>query len=149
MLGLYEKFAGPAFVVRVRFDQSLEKEIRMSAQISGVEGSLVTVVLSGKLSRSQLIQVQEEAAEVIRQFGKLCILVRAEQFAGWEKEGDWGDLTFQYENDPFIEKIAIVADEKWEGLALIFAGRGLRRPAIEFFPTSELKRARLWVSPEP
>jgi len=118
----------------------------MSAHISGVEGSLVTVVLGGKLSRAELTTVQEETAGVIQELGKVCILVRAEQFAGWEKEGDWGDLSFQYENDPFIERIAIVADEKWEGLALIFAGRGLRRPAIEFFPSSELTRARLWAT---
>ncbi len=121
----------------------------MGAKIAGVDGSVITVALEGQLSRAELSAVQSGAAEVIRQRGNVSILVLAAQFAGWEKEGDWGDISFQIENDPFIGKIAIVADRKWEGLALIFACQGIRRPAVEFFPTGDLAKARLWLNQTP
>ena len=118
----------------------------MSARIAGVDGNVITVALDGKLVLADLAAVQTEASELIRRLGSVRVLVVAEQFAGWDKEGDWGDVSFQCENDAFIDKIALVADRKWEGLAVIFAGKGVRRPAIEFFPTAELAKARLWLT---
>jgi hypothetical protein len=118
----------------------------MGVKIAGVDGNLITAVFSGKLLHAELSAIQKEAGEIIRGLGKARILVISEQFDGWEKEGDWGDVSFQCENDPFIDKIAIVGDKKWEGLAVIFAGKGVRRPAIEFFPTEELAKARLWLA---
>lgn len=118
----------------------------MGAQVTGVDGNVITAVISGKLLHADLSAIQKEATAIIRGLGKASILVIAEQFEGWEKGGDWGDVSFQCENDPFIDKIAIVGDKQWEGLAVIFAGKGVRRPAIEFFPTAELARARLWLT---
>lgn len=118
----------------------------MGAQVTGVEGNVITAVLSGTLLQAELSVIQKEAAAIIRGLGKARILVIADQFAGWEKGGDWGDVSFQCENDAFIDKIALVGDKKWEGLAVIFAGKGVRRPAIEFFPKTELERARLWLA---
>ncbi len=121
----------------------------MGAMITGLENDVITIVLDGKLSRAALSKVQSEGAELIRQHGKVSLLVLATLFTGWEREGDWGDVSFQSENDPFISKIAIVADKKWEGLALIFAGQGVRRPAIEFFAANELEKARWWLAQTP
>ena len=52
--------------------------------------------------------------------------VLAEEFSGWGKEGDWGDLTFMHEYDLYIGKIAIVGDEKWKDQILMFLGAGRR-----------------------
>lgn len=79
---------------------------------------------------------------------KVKILVLAEEFSGWGKEGDWGDLTFMYGHDAQIEKIAVVAEDKWEDDILMFLGAGRRQAAVEFFSTGETQAARDWLQSE-
>lgn len=76
------------------------------------------------------------------------MLALAEEFSGWGKDGDWGDLTFMHEYDPFIEKIAIVADEKWEDQTLMFLGAGRREASVQFFLTGQEQDARDWLQNE-
>jgi len=45
-----------------------------------------------------------------------------------------------------ISKIAIVAEPRWETLALAFAGAGFRRAPVKFFPSAELEQARSWLA---
>jgi hypothetical protein len=73
------------------------------------------------------------------------VLVLAEFFSGWGKEGDWGDLKFMYEYDPYIEKIAIVGDAKWRDLSYAFTARGLRPIPIEYFEADQEAAARRWL----
>ena len=79
---------------------------------------------------------------------KVKILILAEEFSGWSKEGDWGDLTFMYEYDPYVDKIAVVAEDKWEDEILMFLGAGRRQAAVEFFLPGETQAARNWLRGE-
>jgi hypothetical protein len=45
-----------------------------------------------------------------------------------------------------ISKIAIVAEPRWEALALAFAGAGVRRAPVKFFPPNEPEQARSWLA---
>jgi hypothetical protein len=83
-----------------------------------------------------------------RQWGpqaRLRLLVLGEDFAGWEQSEEWGDLSFFTEYGDRIEKIAIVADPKWETDMLMFAAAGLRRAPVKFFPWSQVASARAWL----
>jgi len=68
-----------------------------------------------------------------------------ENFKGWERGADWGDTTFFETHGDRIDKIAVVADPKWEVEALAFAGTGFRRAPVEFFPADQLTSARVWL----
>ncbi|HET6489594.1 MAG TPA: STAS/SEC14 domain-containing protein [Syntrophales bacterium] len=76
---------------------------------------------------------------------KIKILILTEQFAGWGREGDWGDIRFMLEYDPFMEKIAVVGDEKWRELFLMYLAAGHRNAAVEYFPMGQEARARSWL----
>jgi len=110
---------------------------------------VVTVTFEGTLTQAALLQAQQAVADIIRVEGKVRILVNAEKFEGWESGGAWDDFTFQEESDPFIEKLAIVGDERWENQVLIFAAKGLRRFPIEYFGTDEREMAYSWVRAAP
>jgi SpoIIAA-like len=70
-----------------------------------------------------------------------------ENFEGWEGGADWGnDLDFLFLHSGKISKIAIVAESRWETLALAFAGAGVRRAPVKFFPPNELEQARSWLA---
>jgi hypothetical protein len=45
-----------------------------------------------------------------------------------------------------IAKIAIVAEPRWEVQALAFAGAGVRRAPVRFFPPDEVSAARAWLT---
>lgn len=117
----------------------------MSAEIVDVSAGLVTTRVRGTLTQAALSEMQKALAEVIRAQGKVRILVLAENFAGWERGGAWNDFSFQAQYDPSIEKMAIVGDQRWEDLALIFAAKDLRRFPIEYFTPDELDEARAWL----
>jgi len=61
-------------------------------------------------------------------------------------EDGWNDLTFYVRHGDAITRIAIVGDEKWRSLALMFASADLRKAAVEFFPEPDLVRARTWLT---
>jgi len=110
---------------------------------------VVTVRFEGTLTQAALLQAQQAVADIIRVEGKVRILVNAEKFEGWESGGAWDDFTFQDESDPFVEKLAIVGDKRWEDLALMFVAKGLRRFPIEYFGTGEREKAYSWVRAAP
>ena len=73
------------------------------------------------------------------------VLVILEDFKGWEHGANWGDTAFFETHGHQIDKIAIVADAKWEVEILAFAGAGFRRAPVKFFPAGQLTSARAWL----
>jgi hypothetical protein len=121
----------------------------MSAEVVSLSDGVLTVRFSGKLKLSGLRAVQKVAGDAIKEYGQLRVLCLAEDFLGWEKSGGWGDVSFQAEYDPFIEKIAIVGDRKWEDFTLLFTSKGIRRVPIEYFAPTDLAKARAWLAAAP
>lgn len=118
----------------------------MPAEITSVQSGVVTLRVSGRLTQRELAAVQAEAAGIIAASGKLRFLVLAEDFAGWEKGGQWSDFSFQQAHDDDIAGMAIVGEEQWRDLTLLFTSQGLRPFPIEFFPPARFADARAWLA---
>lgn len=117
----------------------------MPAEIASVESGIMTVRVSARLTQSELAAVQKEAGTIIGRLGSVRILVLAEHFQGWEEGGQWNDFSFQEAHDQHIGRMAIVGDERWRDLSLLFASQGLRSFPIEFFAPGRLADARAWL----
>jgi len=120
----------------------------MSVTFTKESENLIVVHIKGTFTFDDLKEVQSKGSDEIDRSGKVKMLILAEQFSGWGKEGDWGDLTFMYEYDPYIEKIAVVTNEKWKGEILMFLGAGRRQAAVEFFLDGREEDARNWLQSE-
>ncbi len=119
----------------------------MSAEITEYTDGILSARISGKLTHAELVALQKAASDrIIKLEGKVRLLVMVENFQGWERGGDWGDLTFQLEHDADIERMAIVGDRKWRDLALLFAAKGLRKFPIEYYESHELPKAQAWLA---
>ena len=118
----------------------------MGAEITDIQNAVVTVKVTGTLSESELAAVEKRAAAIIKTQGKIRILALTEAFSGWERGGNWNDFEFQERNDPHIERMAIVGDEEWRDLALMFTAKGLRPFPIEHFATADVAKARAWLA---
>jgi len=120
----------------------------VSVTITKESESLFVVTIKGVFTYDDQKEVEKNAGSNINPGQKIKILVLAEEFSGWGKEGDWGDLTFMYEYDPYVEKIAVVAEGKWKDQILMFLGAGRRQAAVEFFLPGETQGARDWLRGE-
>jgi len=118
----------------------------MSAQLTEVNGRVLTIRISGLLTQPELIASQKAAGQAIDKLGKARLLLLLEDFKGTASEGDWGDLSFQMNYDSAIERIAIVSKAEWQDDALLFTGKGIRQMEIRHFQPAELAAAREWAA---
>ena len=117
----------------------------MSVTIEEGEGDLRVMRITGPLKKSEFDEVLATEARQWKPTTRVRVLVIVQDFKGWERGADWGDVAFFFEHDHQIEKIAIVSDPKWEVQTLTFAGAGVRRGQVKFFPTNQMTLARAWL----
>ena len=110
------------------------------------EGAVKVVRLSGMLRKDELDAIQWAEAEKLPAGAKVNVLVLAEEFDGWQKGDRWGDLRFVARYGDRIEKLAIVADPKWEDQLLMFTGAGFRKTKVQFYAPVEIGEARKWLA---
>jgi len=116
----------------------------MPCEIVEQDGSHITLRISGVLKKAELALAQKAAIEVMRSGKKVQLLLLVEDFKGWDKRDDWGDLSFQSRHDEQIETIAIVCEERWQELVELFVGKGQRPVNIRRFQPSQTALARAW-----
>jgi len=118
----------------------------MSVEVTDNSDGIVTIKVAGKLAQADIARAQQQAIGIIAREGKIRMLIIVENFQGWEKGGDWGDVSFQAEYDSHIERMAVVGEKRWEEMALIFVAKGYREFPIEYFQPADLAKARAWLA---
>ncbi len=117
----------------------------MSITIQQEKGDVRIVRIAGLLKKSEWDAALAAEARQWEPATRVKMLVIVENFKGWERGADWGDLTFFETHGDQIDKIAIVADPKLEMELLMFAGAGFRRAPVKFFPANQRAQARAWL----
>ena len=118
----------------------------MAFTIIDAAGPIISAKISGELSRSEVGELQRAALEAIRRCGKISALFILDNFQGWKKDGEWGDISFLIDHDNDINKIAVSGDEHWRDLICAFLAKGFRQAAVEYFLPGELAKARAWLA---
>lgn len=118
----------------------------MSAELTEINGHVLTIRVTGRLTQAELAASQRAAGVEIERLGKARLLIVVQDFEGMAKDGNWGDVSFQLNHDDAIERIAIVSNPNWKDVALMFTGKGVRRMPIEHFASEDFSKARAWVS---
>jgi hypothetical protein len=117
----------------------------MSVEIGEAENGIITLRITGKLTQPEFALAQRTLGAILRMKETMRILVLTENFQGWDQTGDWGNVSFISEHDQHMAKMAIVGEEKWKGLAIMFVGKGLRRCLIEYFLPEDAIKAKAWL----
>jgi hypothetical protein len=118
----------------------------MSVELLGTRDGFLTIRVSGKLNQEEWVNAQKGAAETLQREGRSRVLILADNFEGWERGADWSELSGQMELDANMQRMAIVGEKKWEDLALLFSGKGVRRVNIEFFTPQQAAKAQQWLT---
>jgi hypothetical protein len=109
------------------------------------DGSFV-MQITGLLKKAEVETVQASAAKNFSPDTRIKLLIVAKNFEGWEKNTDWGDLSFFHEHGDKIIKIAVVAEQKWQTQFKMFVGAGYREAPVKIFSPNQLQDARIWLS---
>ena len=117
----------------------------MSATLEWEPNDVGVLRFGGVLKQSEFAAAQDEMARKIKAGTKPRLLAIADNFQGWERGADWNDLDFMIAHADDIQRIAVVADPQWEAQALAFAGAGVRKAPVKFFPPGQLNDARAWL----
>jgi SpoIIAA-like len=118
----------------------------MAFTIIDATGPIISAKISGELDKAEVSQMQTAALEAIRRCGKISALFILDNFRGWKRNGDWGDITFLTEHDKDIAKIAVVGEEEWRDLVYAFLAKGFRQAQVEYFLPGDLAKARAWLN---
>jgi hypothetical protein len=108
-------------------------------------GPVLSVKISGELERSEVSQIQAAALQSIGRWEKIDALFVLDDFQGWKRSEEWGDVTFMVEHGKQIHKIAVVGEEKWRDMIYAFLAKGFRDAEIEYFLPADLSKARSWL----
>ena len=108
--------------------------------------NLYRVELGGTFLKEESDRCQEQLVDAIGRIGPIRLLFVLQDFAGWERGGNWNDLSVYFRYGDQIERIAIVGPERWRDETMLFAVAGLRRAPVEFFDEGSLAAARAWLS---
>lgn len=69
--------------------------------------------------------------------GPLRLLIQLEEFTGWEPGEAWSDVSFFFQHDQDIQKIAVVGDARWRDEMSIFLFADYRQASTRFFAATE------------
>ena len=81
---------------------------------------------------------------LVRQVGKLRVLLNLTDFHGWDIGALWDEIKLDVKHFADIERIAVVGDKKWQhGLATFF--KPFTKAAIRYFDHADTAEARNWL----
>jgi hypothetical protein len=110
-----------------------------------VDGKVLNVRVSGKLTKEDYEQFTPEFEKLIQQHGKIRVLFEMEDFHGWQVSALWEDVKLDFRHFAHIERIAMVGDKAWqEGMS--FFCKPFTTAEVRYFGHHEKDRAREWIT---
>jgi hypothetical protein len=117
----------------------------MAVELHEEDGGKVLVVnLSGKLTKEDYAHFVPEVERLIKDHGKVRMLVRMHDFHGWTMGALWEDIKFDLHHFADIERLAIVGEKRWEAGMAAFC-KPFTRAAIRYFDPSKADEALPWI----
>ncbi len=108
------------------------------------ENNIVSVRLTGKLTKDDYETFVPALEESIAEHGKIRLLVDLVDFHGWTAGALWEDIKFDAKHFRDIERLALVGDSKWEKGMATFC-RPFTTAKIKYFNTAKREKAVQWI----
>lgn len=107
-------------------------------------GKILTIKLTGKLTKEDYLQFLPEVERLIEANGKLRLLVQMHDFHGWTAGALWQDIKFDMKHFRDIERLALVGDKAWEHGMAAFC-KPFTSATVRYFDEGQLGEARTWI----
>jgi hypothetical protein len=107
-------------------------------------GKVLVIKLTGKLTKEDYEHFVPKVEGLIKEHGKLRILVQMHDFQGWAGGALWQDIKFDLKNFRHIERLALVGEKSWEHGMAVFC-KPFTTATIRYFDRSEIEQAEAWI----
>ena len=108
-------------------------------------GKVLVVNLSGKLTKEDYAHFVPEVERLVKQYGKVRMLVQMHDFHGWTLGALWQDIKFDIKHFSDIERLALVGERKWEAGMATFC-KPFTRATIRYFDEANAVAAHDWIA---
>ena len=109
------------------------------------DGKILLVKLSGKLTKQDYEHFGPEVERLVKQHGKLRILVEMHDFHGWTAGALWEDIKFDMHHFSDIKRLALVGESKWEAGMAVFCKPFTTAKVRYFDKKSKSNEALTWI----
>ena len=106
---------------------------------------LLSVKISGKLTKEDYEKFVPEVEGLIKKHGKINIMLTMHDFHGWSMGALWEDIKFDMKHFRDIERLAMIGDRKWEAGMAAFC-KPFTSAKVRYFDVGEAGQAREWVA---
>jgi hypothetical protein len=106
--------------------------------------SVLTVQVTGKLTKEDYRQFNAKAEALINRHGKVRILVELCDFHGWTAGALWEDVKFDFKHYTDIDRLALVGNKGWEKGLSVFS-KPFTAASVRYFNITEMDEAKTWV----
>ena len=117
----------------------------MSVELHAEPGTnVVEITLSGKLHREDYAKFVPEVDRLVKEHGKVRMLVRLTGFHGWTLGAVWEDIKFDLRHFAHIDRLALVGEKKWEHGMAVFC-KPFTTAKVRYFDVADADQAAAWV----
>lgn len=107
-------------------------------------GKLLIVTLSGKLIAEDYEHLGPEFERLVKEHGKLNVVVFMHGFHGWTLGALWDDIKFEFKHFAHIKRLAMVGERKWEAGMAVFC-KPFTTAKIRYFDVAAADEALAWA----
>jgi len=108
-------------------------------------GKVLGIKLSGHLTKEDYEHFVPVVERLIRQHGKVRMLVQMHDFHGWSLGALWQDIKFDAKHLSDIERLALVGNRKWEAGMAAFC-KPFTTATIRYFDEAQSNEAHNWIN---
>lgn len=118
----------------------------MSVEMKELDnGKLLEVHLTGKLVKKDYETFLPAVERLVKQHGKILMLVELHDFHGWTAGAVWEDIKFDAKHFNDIERLVVLGENKWERGMAVFC-KPFTTAKVRYFDRSQAAEARDWLT---
>jgi flavodoxin len=107
-------------------------------------GKVLEVQLSGKLVKEDYDHFVPAVERLVKEHGKIVMLVEMHDFHGWTAGALWADTKFAAHHFSDIERLAVVGETKWQQGMAVFC-KPFTAAKVRYFERAAIDEARAWL----
>ncbi len=108
-------------------------------------GKVLEVQLTGKLAKEDYGHFVPTVERLVKDHGKIRMLVKMHDFHGWTAGALWQDIKFDAKHFKDIERLAMVGESKWQHGMAVFC-KPFTTAKVRYFDHAALDEARTWLA---
>lgn len=108
-------------------------------------GRVLTLKLTGKLVKADYEHFVPLVESMVKEHGKVRMIVDMHDFHGWEMAALWEDIKFDAKHFNDIERLALIGEKKWEHGMAVFC-RPFTTAKIQYFTREHAADAEAWIA---